>query len=445
MRNKIYNCLVILIFLELILGGLGNLFGLPIRKGLFVIGILYTLYMIYAERIEVSKKYIGIIAVVVIYVAYGSIVGLINGNGLRAIFSDANSFLGIAYLLLLVAYFRGKTENINRGISIIANAAVVVAIITIALFFYSRVFLPGDETIILKYMKLEEKLQYGFISGLVHSNNYARVYLFNGIFMEIGALVYMIRLMSQNCKNRIVTAIKMFILLMGIYVSSTRGFWLGTGVGVVIALGYYLFRVRKRKFKIASIAIVFILLAVFINVLPRTIDTVTQPQTAVGSGTESTKDRIDSMMDFKNNASNQVRLIQLKFLLNEFKKAPIFGAGFGASLDAYSDYMMESSGLTVDSSNFELYYVELLYKTGIVGIVYFFGYLLYKFIQLIQVMMKYRLREDDEEVLASWTIAFIAFLASSVTNPYLASLSGIFVLVMECYILQNILEKYKEA
>lgn len=443
MRNKIYNYLVVLIFLELVLGGLGNLFGLPIRKGLFVVGILYTLYMIYTEKIRISKSYIAIIGVVLIYVAYGSIVGLVKGNSLGAIFSDVNSFLGIIYLVLLAVYFRGDSNKINRGISIIANAAVVVALITIGLFFYSRIFLPGDESVIIKYMALEGKLQYGFISGLVHSNNYARVFLFNGIFMEMGALIYMIRLMSPECRNRIVTTVKMMILFIGIYVSSTRGFWLGTGVGVVLALGYYLFRLKKRKFKIGSIAIVFAVLVVFINVLPKTIDTVTAPQTHVGSGTESTKDRVDSMLDFQNNASNQVRLVQFKFLMNEFKKAPIVGAGFGASLDEYSEYMMESSGLTVDPSNFELYYIELLYKTGALGIIYFFGYFLYKFIQLIKMLLKARLNELDEEVLATWTIAFIAFLVSSVTNPYLASLSGIFVLTFECYVLQNFLEKYK--
>ena len=88
-------------------------------------------------------------------------------------------------------------------------------------------------------------------------------------------------------------------------------------------------------------------------------------------------------------------------------------------------------------------YDELLWKTGTLGILYFFGYFVYKFIQFIQLMFRYKLKEDDEEVLACWTIAFIAFLVSSVTNPYLASLSGIFVLVMECYILENIIEKYK--
>ena len=247
MKNKIFNCLVLVILLELVLGGLGNLFGLPIRKVLFIVGIITTIYMIYSEKIKVSKSYITIIGVVVLYVVYGSVIGLIRGNSFGSIFSDANSFLGIIYLLLLVVYFKGDNKNINKGISIIANASVIVAIMTIGLFFYSRVFLPGDERIILRYMELNDKLQYGLISGLVFSNNYARVYLFNGIFMEIGALVYMIRLMAPNCKKRIVTSIKVFILIVGIYVSSTRGFWLGTVIGVVIALSYYLFNFPFNK------------------------------------------------------------------------------------------------------------------------------------------------------------------------------------------------------
>lgn len=443
MKNKIFNCLVLVILLELVLGGLGNLFGLPIRKVLFIVGIITTIYMIYSEKIKVSKSYITIIGVVVLYVVYGSVIGLIRGNSFGSIFSDANSFLGIIYLLLLVVYFKGDNKNINKGISIIANASVIVAIMTIGLFFYSRVFLPGDERIILRYMELNDKLQYGLISGLVFSNNYARVYLFNGIFMEIGALVYMIRLMAPNCKKRIVTSIKVFILIVGIYVSSTRGFWLGTVIGVVIALSYYLFRVRKRRLKIGSIVIIFVLFTVFSYMIPKTVDVMTPPQTNISSGTESVKDRVESITDFKNNESNKVRLIQLKFLLNEFQKTPVFGAGFGASINEYSKYMKESSNLNVDPSNFELYYVELLWKTGTLGILYFFGYFVYKFIQFIQLMFRYKLKEDDEEVLACWTIAFIAFLVSSVTNPYLASLSGIFVLVMECYILENIIEKYK--
>ena len=172
------------------------------------------------------------------------------------------------------------------------------------------------------------------LTQLLNSNS--RVYLFNGIFMEIGALVYMIRLMAPNCKKRIVTSIKVFILIVGIYVSSTRGFWLGTVIGVVIALSYYLFRVRKRRLKIGSIVIIFVLFTVFSYMIPKTVDVMTPPQTNISSGTESVKDRVESITDFKNNESNKVRLIQLKFLLNEFQKTPVFGAGFGASINEYS-------------------------------------------------------------------------------------------------------------
>ena len=52
MKNKIFNCLVLVILLELVLGGLGNLFGLPIRKVLFIVGIITTIYMIYSEKIK---------------------------------------------------------------------------------------------------------------------------------------------------------------------------------------------------------------------------------------------------------------------------------------------------------------------------------------------------------------------------------------------------------
>ena len=66
--------------------------------------------MIYADRIRISKTYLGIIAVVLIYVAFGSVVGLVKGNSLGAIFADANSFLGIIYLLLLWPFTLGVIQ-----------------------------------------------------------------------------------------------------------------------------------------------------------------------------------------------------------------------------------------------------------------------------------------------------------------------------------------------
>ena len=126
--RSVFNIVTVLIFIEFILGGLGHILGLPIRKGLFVIGILFSIYMIFRERIKVEKRFLIPIIVVCIYVAYGSIIGLMNGNSLGDIFSDVNSFLGIFYILLLIAYVKGRSENINRVLNIFVNSAVVVSI-----------------------------------------------------------------------------------------------------------------------------------------------------------------------------------------------------------------------------------------------------------------------------------------------------------------------------
>ena len=431
--RSVFNIVTVLIFIEFILGGLGHILGLPIRKGLFVIGILFSIYMIFRERIKVEKRFLIPIIVVCIYVAYGSIIGLINGNSLGDIFSDVNSFLGIFYILLLIAYVKGRSENINRVLNIFVNSAVVVSIITIILFAVSRIYLPNDLQIIATYNDLNSKLQYGFISGLVLSNNYARVYLYNGIFMQLAVAITFIKLFNKE--RNLSGIIKLSILLIGIYVSNTRGFWLGT-IGVVgLSIAYYLWRVKKYNLTIKNILVAIIPLILVAVILPKTIVPVSANQNLPESS-GSIKDRIESITDFENDESNKVRAIQLRFLVDKIKEKPVLGWGFGSHIYEYPQYMEENGLQSVNSSSFELYYVELMFKTGVVGILIFFGYLIYNFIKLVLILFKKGLKVRDEQILVGWTIGTMSILASSITNPYIAGLSVFFVLVMEVYLIQ---------
>ena len=431
--RSIFNIVTVLIFIEFILGGLGHILGLPIRKGLFVIGILFSIYMIFRERIKVEKRFLIPIIVVCIYVAYGSIIGLINGNSLGDIFSDVNSFLGIFYILLLIAYVKGRNENINKILDIFVNSAVIVAIITIILFVVSRIYLPNDLQIIATYNDLNSKLQYGFISGLVLSNNYARVYLYNGIFMQLAVAITFIKLFNKE--RNLSGIIKLSILLIGIYVSNTRGFWLGTIGVVVLSIAYYLWRVTKYNLTIKNILVAIIPLILVAVILPKTIVPVSANQNLPESS-GSIKDRIESITDFENDESNKVRAIQLRFLVDKIKEKPVLGWGFGSHIYEYPQYMEENGLQSVNSSSFELYYVELIFKTGVVGILIFFGYLIYNFIKLVLILFKKRLKVRDEQILVGWTIGTMSILASSITNPYIAGLSVFFVLVMEVYLIQ---------
>lgn len=431
--RSIFNVVTILIFIEFVLGGLGHVFGLPIRKGLFVVGILFSIYMIFREKIKIEKVFLIPIIVVCIYLAYGSIIGLINRNSLGDIFSDVNSFLGIIYILLLIAYVKGRNENIDKIINVFVNCAVIVAIMTITLFFVSRIYLPNNLEIIVTYNNLNSKLQYGFISGLVMSNNYARVYLYNGIFMQLAAAIMFIKLFNKD-KN-VFGIVKLAILLVGIYVSNTRGFWLGTIGAVVISMIYYLWRFKKFNLTLRNIVIALIPLILVSVIIPKTIVAVS-PEQNLPNSSGSIKDRIESISDFENDESNKVRAIQLKFLVNRIKEKPILGWGFGAHIEEYPQYMIDNNLQPVSSTSFELYYIELLFKTGIIGILIFFGYLVFNFVKLIVLLFKKNLRMRDEQVLVGWTIGTMSILASSITNPYIAGLSVFFVLVMEVYLIQ---------
>ena len=431
--RSIFNVVTILIFIEFVLGGLGHVFGLPIRKGLFVVGILFSIYMIFREKIKIEKVFLIPIIVVCIYLAYGSIIGLINRNSLGDIFSDVNSFLGIIYILLLIAYVKGRNENIDKIINVFVNCAVIVAIMTITLFFVSRIYLPNNLEIIVTYNNLNSKLQYGFISGLVMSNNYARVYLYNGIFMQLAAAIMFIKLFNKD-KN-VFGIVKLAILLVGIYVSNTRGFWLGTIGAVVISMIYYLWRFKKFNLTLRNIVIALIPLILVSVIIPKTIVAVS-PEQNLPNSSGSIKDRIESISDFENDESNKVRAIQLKFLVNRIKEKPILGWGFGAHIEEYTQYMIDNNLQPVSSTSFELYYIELLFKTGIIGILIFFGYLVFNFVKLIVLLFKKNLRMRDEQVLVGWTIGTMSILASSITNPYIAGLSVFFVLVMEVYLIQ---------
>lgn len=431
--RNIFNIVTALIFIEFVLGGLGHILGLPIRKGLFAVGIVFSVYMIFRERIRVEKKFLIPIIVVCIYIAYGSVIGLINGNSLGDIFSDVNSFLGILYILLLIAYIKGRSENINKLLNIFVNCATIVSIITIILFVVSRIYLPNNLEIIVAYNNLNTKLQYGLISGLVLSNNYARVYLYNGIFMQLAVAIMFIKLFNKE-KN-IFGIVKLAILLIGIYVSNTRGFWLGTVGVVVLSFAYYLWRVKKYRLTIKNVLISIIPLILVAVIIPKTIVAVS-PEQNLPDSAGSIKDRIESIGDFENDESNKVRAIQLRFLVDKIKEKPVLGWGFGSHIYEYPQYMKENGLQGVNSSSFELYYVELVFKTGIIGVLIFFGYLIYNFVKLMLILFKKGLRERDEQMLLGWTIGTMSILASSITNPYIAGLSVFFVLVMEVYLIQ---------
>ncbi|WP_370774093.1 hypothetical protein [Clostridium sp.] len=86
-------------------------------------------------------------------------------------------------------------------------------------------------------------------------------------------------LLNYLIKIRNVSGIvKLALLLVGIYVSNTRGFWLGTLGVVVLSFAYYLWRVRRDKLTIKNVLIAIIPLILVAVILPKTIVPVSPDQ-----------------------------------------------------------------------------------------------------------------------------------------------------------------------
>jgi len=129
--------------------------------------------------------------------------------------------------------------------------------------------------------------------------------------------------------------------------------------------------------------------------------------------TAKTIERVASIADFTDNQSNAIRGEQSFYLVNEFYNYPILGKGFGSTL---------SSGFIRDDKipyTFELSYLELLYKLGVVG----FSVFLIGLLWLVNTIYKSPIRQRKVLLISLICLLFVSF-----TNPYIVSALGMFLL-----------------
>ena len=145
-------------------------------------------------------------------------------------------------------------------------------------------------------------------------------------------------------------------------------------------------------------------------------------------------DRLFSITDFENDISNNIRSIQIECLNEEIKKHPIIGGGFGSSLTNYEKITGR------DGLNVEVYYLELLYKTGIIGIIVILYLLLTIFIKTYRLILNNYLYDDDKQLLNAWMISVISVIIVGISNPYMKGAFGVFILDM--LIIMNIVFEF---
>lgn len=411
-KIKLDDIILYLVFTELILGGTGRLFNHPVRIGLFAISFAIAIYYFYKNDVKINKITWMYIVSIILYAAYGSVIGLIRGNNLKDILSNINVFISIFYVILFLVFINGRKEKISKLINLFVIYNVVLAVVVFIVFAWSYYGIKAGYDVVKLLEDFQSFTQYGLITGALYSNTYVRVYIANGIFMQVALAICLVKLAYKN-KFSVFSLenVSILILVLGIFSTNTRGYWVGTAV-VIILLIFFIKGSNKRKL-LANLLVVL----VGVSVIYVAVFTHKKDQTNV---VNQAVNRVHSTTEFSNaEISNNVRGIQMKYLLNSIKKHPILGSGFGARIEGYG---IETKRNTL---NFEMYYFELWFKTGTIGMIFLLAGILHLLYRAIKLSEKLK-GSTQGIILKGWTLGFISVLVSGGTNPYFAGAYGFF-------------------
>ncbi|WP_339060912.1 O-antigen ligase family protein [Tepidibacillus marianensis] len=384
----------------------GNgLFPLIHLRGISFILVLLKLISYFFKGVR-DKNIIIFIILSIIIPFYGSIVGLINGNKIGFIIGDANGyvFLLTGLGLSFITFSNPSTKLFIKKLVVLCGLILSVLTILIFLFYMFGIDIYSSAYYLKKY-------NLGFAG--IEVNGEVRIFLRGFIYVVLATFFLLSGLLNHEyIFDRRKDKLSVFIMMITLLLSNTRGIWVSFFIGASIIFTLFNgFGYLKGKAKLFySFAVKRKLLSIFILLL-----VITGITFFFGSYIVNTFERITSIFDFSQaNESNSIRKEQAVKLIAEFFNHPIFGKGFGGTLE--SGYVRSVS----EPYSFELSYLELLYKLGIVGFSIFVMGLVLFFRAILNL--------NDKKMNITLFAAGISLLFISITNPYIVSSLGIFYL-----------------
>jgi len=437
-----FRAAVALALVELALGGASGAWtrlpgGWSGRQGLDLIVMLAALRILYQDWRRTGDLRLGRYAPHALILAatiplIWMPLGLLNGHDPRDVFSDGNGHLFFAFTLVFVALInRGQAGWLRGCFLAVCAANAVFTLVLIA------ITAPGWVPLhaVLRPLLLAD-LDMGGAVGYM-SNGAFRLYLGSGIYLQVGLALTAWGLLQQPRRWWLWALYA--VLIIDVIATYTRGFWLGTAlaIGLVLILASRDWR-RPLMLVVATLALLTVLtgagrlvgFSLPDYVLSRSASLFEQPdETPRASGTASARPRPSAPPEGSREGggattdeggaySNLVRATQAQVLMGHIAERPILGHGFGAIARDYPYAQIFS---------YELAFLDLAYKTGIVGTLLYVSYPL----RLLLDAMRGRFRRlrvapgVPPRELAVVVAILVSVLAVGATNPYILAAFGL--------------------
>lgn len=434
--------------IELVLGGASGKWlelpqGISLRIGMFFILLLVLLVLFLRKKITLktftkSKFFYPIIILAIGFpLFFGLVIGMINGNSLSFIFSDANGHF--FYLFFLILFGILTTHKKLWQFFLVYFFAIVASALLIDIL-YSLSISHVIDILQVKYFFRQYTFG-GNAVGIMPSGAY-RIYLGSGIFYQIGlAIALSMAALTKNKQLRWFSVFSVPILIFAVSATYTRGFW----VGAIISMLLIIILIRKSLRKKMVVALIFFFIAAFMGswyifqyslfhfYSERLISSIPYVERIndipifknLDSETKKKVINIDQVR-LADPWSSDYKLIQSQTLWSEIKQKPILGHGFGAVIKEYGD-----------GFSFELTYLDMLFKFGFLGMA-IWGLIIFMILKKGFQKIRAQIDPDKKALLLGAVTGLAGLLFTASTNPYIMASFGIAHIVITLFIIERI-------
>lgn len=338
--------------------------------------------------------------------------GVLNGNVTSDVFGDGNGHIFFAFTLVVAAVaLRGDLAWLRRWLLV---ACMGTAVMTAAIPLIDKLFrINGRDLAVFLFTTLG---QGGNLS--VIGDGSLRIYLGSGLYLVIGLILTAWELLRGP--RRVWPWLLLAVFGVEVLLTYTRGYWVAAALGVAVVM---LLELGLRRSAAIGAAVTTVFLAAALGGPAVGVDyphaLLVRMATIVSFGPDGSSDPAADQGE----TSNGIKGYQAEVLFGEIVKHPILGSGFGSIAPNYP---------FGDTYSYELAFLDLAYKTGLIGLALFLSFPLRLIADGIRVR-KGRLRGppgmDARE--AAVPIAIVAsLLVLGATNPYLTAAFGLAPIIL---------------
>jgi len=445
---------LLILFTELFIGSKGQLFffeaggvlvSIRIALWLVIMSVWAAKFLNLYFKKEINKRKIkklldnnklfSYFLIFLFFIAWGIICGFINNNSFNNIFFDANGWL---YFLLIFPVFtlplvepKFNYKKFRDNLSAIFMASIIwLSLKTLILLYFFSHNLLGVVEPLYRWVRVSGV---GEITNMV--SGFPRIFFQSHIFVLIGLFFVLTESLKTkiNFKEKKVYWIigLLSLLLATTIISFSRSNWLGLSVGFLFSY-FLIFLFTKAKWKnllrttliiFASTALSLILIAGIIK-FPI-------PTPGTGFSASFIQERATSL---SGEAGVSSRWSLLPELLNEIKKAPILGAGFGATVSYKTSdprVLEQNPGGQYTTYAFEWGFLDIWLKLGLLGLSAYASLII-----MIFVIAWDKIKKQDITV---WglLLGLIAISTVSFFSPYLNHPLGIGYVILVAFLINN--------